>query len=107
MRDDDFVEHAEGAVMAVGRGRADAPQPRRQEHVALDETLRLQFVAERIDRLVDDEMALEIAVERDEPLALVVPFQRLGERKGGKVDADRLLDLASAAFPPCRKAQDR
>ena len=89
MRGDDFVEHAEGAVVAVGRGRADAPQPRRQEHVALDEALRLQFVAERVDRLVDDEMALEIAVEGDQPLALVVPLQRLGERQGGKIDADR------------------
>ena len=72
MRGDDLVEHAEIAAMAIGRGRADAPQARRQEHVALDEALRLQFVAERVDLAVDDEMPLQVAEERDQPFALVV-----------------------------------
>ena len=54
MRRDDFVKHAERAVVAVGRGRADAPEPWGEEHVAFDEALRLQFVAERVDRLIDD-----------------------------------------------------
>ena len=45
MRGDDFVQHPERAVVAIRRGRADAPESRREEHVALDETLRLQFVA--------------------------------------------------------------
>ena len=80
--------------MAIGRGRADAPKARREEHVALDEALRLQFVAQRIDRLIDDEMALEIAVEGDQPLALVVLLKRLGEGQGAKIDADRRLHLA-------------
>ena len=91
---DDLVEHAEGAVVPVRRGRTDAPKPRREEHVALDEALRLQFVAQCIDRLVDDEMALEIAIERDQPLALVVSLKRLGEGQGAKVDADWRLDFA-------------
>ena len=108
MRRDDLVEHAEGAVVAVRRGRADAPQPRREEHVALDEALRLQFVAERVDRLIDDEVALEIAVERDQPLALVVLLERLGEGQGAKIDADRrLAPRPSAACPPCHRERDR
>ena len=108
MRGDDLIEHAEIAVVAVRRGRADAPQPRRQEHVALDEALRLQFVAERVDRLVDDQMALEVAVERDQPLALVVLLKRLGEGQGAKIDADRRLrPRRSATCPPCRRARDR
>jgi hypothetical protein len=56
MRHDDLVEHAKGAVGAVRRSRAIAPKPRRQEDVAFDKTLRLQLVAKRVDRLVDDEM---------------------------------------------------
>ena len=96
MRRDDFVEHAEGAVVPIRRGRADAPKAGRQEHVTLDEALRLQFVAKRIDRLVDDEMALEITEERDQPLALVVLLKRFGEGQGAKVDADRLLDFSKS-----------
>src|SRR5271157_5303152 len=96
MRRNDFVEHAELAVVAVRRGRADAPKPRRQEHVTLDEALRLQFVAERVDLIVDDEMTLEVAKERDQPFALVVALQRTGERQGGEVDADRRLHLRGA-----------
>src|SRR5271157_787319 len=96
VRRNDFVEHAELAVVAVRSGRADAPQSRRQENVTLDEALRLQFVAERVDLIVDDEMALQVAIERDQPFALVVALQRPGEGQGGKVDADRSLDLGGS-----------
>ena len=99
MRGDDFVQHAEIAAVAIGRGRADAPQPRRQEHVAFDEALRLQFVAERIDRLVDDEMALEIAVERDQPFALVVLLQASWRRAGAEIDADRAFTSPERSVP--------
>src|SRR5271165_1283074 len=93
MRRDDLVEHPEGSVVAVRRRRPDAPQPGRQKDVAFDEALRLQFVAERIDRLVDDEMALEVAEKGYQPLALVVALQRSGEGQGAKIDADRRFRL--------------
>ena len=41
-------------------------------------------------------MALQIAVKGDQPLALVVLLQRLGEGQGAKVDTDRRLHLARA-----------
>src|SRR5208282_4860367 len=86
MRRDDLIEHAKGAVVAIRRSRPDAPEPGRQKDVAFDKTLSLQLVAERVDRLVDDEMALEVAIKRDQPLALVVSFQRPGEGQGAQIN---------------------
>ncbi len=74
-------------------GRADAPEPRREEHVALDETLRLQFIAERIDGLIDDEVALEIAIDGDQPLTLVVFCSILA--KGRALRSMRMGSLTS------------
>ena len=108
MRGNDFVEHAERAIVAIGRGRADAPQPWREEHVAFDEALRLQFVAERIDLFVDHEMAFQVAEDWDEIFALVVPLERLGEGELAKVNANRPhASRLCAACRPCHTEQDR
>jgi len=58
---DDFIERAEIAAMAVGRRRADAPQTRRQEHIAFDEACACKFIAERVDLPRRPSNGLEIA----------------------------------------------
>ena len=91
------------AAVAVRGGRADAPQLRRHEDVALDEALGQQLVAEARDLAVGHRVALQVAEQRHQRAALPVALERPGPR-GQREVVLQVRPLAGGAASRPRRA---